>query len=423
MTKKLQIVRVDNDLVQRANLLIGNNIIGRGAATGCNDGKVLKHAVTINLSPNDEMTITPVAPCYMKPAGCARWRSLKLGNSVPIKPGDVCSLLPDKCWFKIISTDTMQEGDQTLKRKVQQFLLDISEDNFVRGIFLITVFSFQVDEVDVNNEVDSKKACFLSSMEAAVSSGKTLHDVVQDKDLSNEHKDCPVNGNGEHRDEAAPVLQIDPASVPEGNDMAGTSSKMSIDSQDVIEPPVDQENNRKRKVRNINLTNKAAINDESGKKVKWDMNVSDQIEEVPSNNPQSPVAMPQDQASTSNSNRVPREKCRYGAQCYRKNPNHKNNYSHPDDLDYDEVDNREKCPYGVKCYRKNPQHKTQFKHTSAPRRRRRAATPMHLVVDTSETEVSSAEESVEESDYEPSVYTESSDDWDDRSELEDGTTG
>lgn len=34
MTKKLQIVRVDNDLVQKANLLIGNNIIGRGAATG-----------------------------------------------------------------------------------------------------------------------------------------------------------------------------------------------------------------------------------------------------------------------------------------------------------------------------------------------------------------------------------------------------
>lgn len=34
MTKKLQIVRVDNDLVQKANLQIGNNIIGRGAATG-----------------------------------------------------------------------------------------------------------------------------------------------------------------------------------------------------------------------------------------------------------------------------------------------------------------------------------------------------------------------------------------------------
>ncbi|XP_018402306.1 PREDICTED: aprataxin and PNK-like factor [Cyphomyrmex costatus] len=337
----------------------------------------------------------------MKPAGCARWRSLKLGSSVPIKPGDVCSLLPDKCWFKIISTDTMQEGDQTLKRKI--------------------------DEEDLNNEVDKKKACLLSSMEAVVSPDKTLNNILEDKDLPNERMDCPINGNGEHRDEAASVLQINPTSSPKENDMTATSSKMSTDSQNVIEPPVDHESNKKRKVRNINLTNKAATNGESGKKIKWDcdVHINDQIGEVLSHNPQSPsVAAPQDRPSASNPGRVPREKCMYGARCYRKNSNHKNNYSHPDDSDYDEIDNREECPYGVKCYRKNLQHKAQFKHISTPRRRRRAATPMHsVVVDTSETEASSADESVDESDYEPSVYTESSDDWDDRSELEDDTTG
>lgn len=70
----------------------------------------------------------------------------------------------------------------------------------------------------------------------------------------------------------------------------------------------------------------------------------------------------------------------------------------------------------------------QFKHTkvNVRRHRRRAATPMHSVtVDTTfETDHSSTEESVDESDYEPSVYTESSDDLDEsRSEWEDGTTG
>lgn len=108
----------------------------------------------------------------------------------------------------------------------------------------------------------------------------------------------------------------------------------------------------------------------------------------------------------------------------RKNPNHKNNYSHPADSDYDEIDNREECPYGKKCYRKNPQHKMQFKHTSIPRHRRRAATPIHSAINTtSETDHSSAEESVDESDYEPSVYTESSDELESTSEWEDGTTG
>lgn len=68
----------------------------------------------------------------------------------------------------------------------------------------------------------------------------------------------------------------------------------------------------------------------------------------------------------------------------------------------------------------------QFKHTKISRRRRRAATPMHsATVDvTFETDHSSTEESVDESDYEPSMYTESSDDLDEsKSEWEDGTTG
>jgi len=68
----------------------------------------------------------------------------------------------------------------------------------------------------------------------------------------------------------------------------------------------------------------------------------------------------------------------------------------------------------------------QFKHTRVSHRRRRAATPMHsVIVDTTfETDHSSTEESVDESDYEPSMYTESSDDLDEsRSEWEDGTTG
>jgi len=92
---------------------------------------------------------------------------------------------------------------------------------------------------------------------------------------------------------------------------------MSTDSQEVIEPPVEHENNRKRKAKNINLMSKAATN---GKRIKWDCDrhFSDEIEGVPPSNPQSPVAASQDhEASASNPDRVPREKCKYGARCYR----------------------------------------------------------------------------------------------------------
>ena len=66
-----------------------------------------------------------------------------------------------------------------------------------------------------------------------------------------------------------------------------------------------------------------------------------------------------------------REPCAYGKSCYRKNPDHFNEYSHPGDADYfshsssedDNDDNRPECEFGLQCYRKNPTHKRKYKHT------------------------------------------------------------
>ncbi|XP_064503980.1 aprataxin and PNK-like factor isoform X2 [Pseudopipra pipra] len=58
----------------------------------------------------------------------------------------------------------------------------------------------------------------------------------------------------------------------------------------------------------------------------------------------------------------------------RKNPIHFQQFSHPNDDDYhdmemisqDNNDNWPECPYGTACYRKNPQHKLEYKHTAPP---------------------------------------------------------
>lgn len=101
---------------------------------------------------------------------------------------------------------------------------------------------------------------------------------------------------------------------------------------------------------------------------------------------------------------------------YRKNLQHKDKFSHPGDADYNILDNREECPYGSRCYRKNPEHKRQFKHTSRQTRnecskQRRKRSPTTVFSDTlSDLEDSSEEESVDESEYEPSSDLESFDD-------------
>ncbi|KAM6940419.1 aprataxin and PNK-like factor [Xenentodon cancila] len=68
-----------------------------------------------------------------------------------------------------------------------------------------------------------------------------------------------------------------------------------------------------------------------------------------------------------------RNLCPYGKDCYRKNPLHFQECSHPGDADYKEVEEedearRPECPYGTDCYRKNPQHRKEYKHTRRPAR-------------------------------------------------------
>jgi len=82
--------------------------------------------------------------------------------------------------------------------------------------------------------------------------------------------------------------------------------------------------------------------------------------------------------------------CPYGSKCYRKNPAHFKEYSHPskdgDDADDGEAaaedsdDDRPECPYGTGCYRRNPQHKRDFKHTETPGRPKRKKASKHRSV-------------------------------------------
>lgn len=69
--------------------------------------------------------------------------------------------------------------------------------------------------------------------------------------------------------------------------------------------------------------------------------------------------------------KMQRTPCLYAERCYRKNPLHFQECSHPGDLDYvvdDEVADTDKpdCPYGSSCYRQNPQHRMAFNHTNPP---------------------------------------------------------
>lgn len=102
--------------------------------------------------------------------------------------------------------------------------------------------------------------------------------------------------------------------------MPTTSSK--TDFQDIIEPFVEHEN-KKRKAENINLSRTDSTHVESGKKIKWDnTHFSDEaaasaIVPVSQNDPQSSIITDENRKNVPKPDRIPREKCKYGTQCYR----------------------------------------------------------------------------------------------------------
>lgn len=117
---------------------------------------------------------------------------------------------------------------------------------------------------------------------------------------------------------------MDYSSLEESN-MPATCSKILTDTKDIIESCVGKQND-KQKAKNINLTSEAITNVEGEKKIKWDCDTHfiDQTESRASltqNSPHSSVTLQQNQANGSSNQvnpvRVTRERCVYGARCYR----------------------------------------------------------------------------------------------------------
>ncbi|XP_012276252.1 aprataxin and PNK-like factor isoform X2 [Orussus abietinus] len=334
------------------------------------------------------MTITPnqVAPCYIKTTGSTSWELLKLGCTVPINIGDICCLLPDKSWIKIVETMAAEQSDE---------------------------------------QPPEKKVCLESSTEAILSPSKDLNDALSSNTIDSVKKDLQINNNNgiQKRPMTESIMKdIYGASTPEEGELKGTESLLGTTKDTVSSLQSDNSTKAETKEDSPKIINKENIcNEDCGKKIKWDcgQHFSDQTSsDAIQTTVQPSVSSPKPDTVNLNSSNSPppRNKCTYGSRCYRRNSDHRTMFSHPGDADYDVPDNRPECRFGIRCYRKNPQHRKEFKHTV--RSRGRAPTPIRAKTpDTSGTDPSSAEESIDESEYDPSCCSESAEDID--SEWED----
>ncbi|XP_018320868.1 aprataxin and PNK-like factor [Agrilus planipennis] len=312
------------------DFLPGAYVIGRGNRLKCNDKRISHSHALLNVTP-DKILLksTHVNPCFFKPTGGLNLMILKQNESVEVKDGDTFGLLPDQFWYTVKFCDIDMKPYTKVEAEETERTSDTDDSNYSKcrtnsGSTLVENVH-QSDEQMFKTERRKREI-----VESNVESSKKL-------------KTSDVREN----EETQASVCFKNVKLPETNvsncdesQISGVTAAVKQEEQtndELCKTDLNQESTNERLVSTEN-TNAEDDNQPSS---------STTIENV-----------------ISKEKKNIRDRCWYGASCYRKNPNHKKDLCHPGDSDYesDENDDRPMCSFGISCYRRNKTHRQQFRH-------------------------------------------------------------
>ncbi|XP_069811204.1 aprataxin and PNK-like factor [Dendropsophus ebraccatus] len=377
---------------------VGETVLGRGALLGIADKRVSRnHAVLELVDDKLRLKSTHVNPCFYQASGKTTFVPLQRNEWRWLHPGDCISLLPDKFSFKVIANTPSEEA--TLRNS--QGLDEEGELNKKSPCSPIT------SEIKAKSPLQHEPS--LSAASNPKTNGKICSDAPSAKDDAEPAKlaqrkrvlpDWMLQGNlpiqalpsnvitaakkkrtviqrtqttsCKPKDKDSPVERPSAASIPTNPaSLTRTATPVNLEKALVVENEEEE-----MEVTPCDDYHKPSTPppspSASGNKPSFSRAVSnDNISLSPASSQQS---------QQTQKKRVP---CMYGDKCYRKNPVHFEEFSHPGDSDFGDVENgsqddnddRPECPYGTDCYRKNPQHKLEYKHTKPPGRKLRKRNP------------------------------------------------
>ncbi|XP_054853772.1 aprataxin and PNK-like factor [Eublepharis macularius] len=400
----------------------GETVIGRGALLGITDKRVSRNHAILKVI-GDQLCIKPVHlnPCFYWPSENSLPLPLDTGEWHQLSPGDNFSLLVDKYVFRVIFTHTEMEDLQSQNRgnleaeekpddvlprqsSLQQTSSSshgkLPEDNSLleRTAEPVQKLCTSVAETEMRRLASRKRLlpAWMLQQDLVVPSSSSL-DPGRGSNEEREKRPGKKPKMTESEDAALSVQDIqsvatesalpqmeknDSKVVPELPKCSMMQNECSESSQTGLQA-VERDTSNQREIKEENATPRT---EEQGmpsqSPIHQDANeafISDQTTETDISDLTGSSAVPQS-TNVSKHKRIP---CHYGRNCYRKNPVHFQQFSHPGDGDYldPEVvtpadnDCRPECPYGTACYRKNPQHKIEYKHTAPPEPERRQTRP------------------------------------------------
>ncbi|KAJ7341608.1 hypothetical protein JRQ81_005915 [Phrynocephalus forsythii] len=415
----------------------GETVIGRGALLGITDKRVSRKHAILKVA-GHQLSIKPVHinPCFYQPTVNGQLLPLDTDKWHQLSPGDSFSLMVDKYVFKVLFTSSESFQRKNCPHHVEDMA------NQIPATLQPTKMPHR--QPAVQETKSSSKSQILeehSQLEKATEVPKkpsaTIHDpekqtfsqrkrtlptwmLQTDLTIQNPPASVPERGDGEKIKQVHGKKKItENETTLEKQHVQGTSIELDVERIEKAESkrvPQGMESSAeqcnpllKNEEAGLNLdaescqsggtettnTTENRLESTSSKR-EWVSRGEDasrssvhqgEIQELVQNpatkRDMSNVIGSRDVSQSSNIPTCQRTACQYGRSCYRKNPIHFQQFSHPGDSDYyvaeavNQADNgnRPECPYGASCYRKNPQHRLEYKHTIPPESERRQKRP------------------------------------------------
>ncbi|XP_072265688.1 aprataxin and PNK-like factor [Pyxicephalus adspersus] len=409
----------------------GETVIGRGPFLGVADKRVSRNHAILEVV-DDKLRIKPIHtnPCFYQASHKGTFLALERDKWCWLHSGDCISLLPDTYSFQVIAQHPSQEA--TL-RNSQEFDEDFALKNNSQGSTSDCGTKTEVEEPTHTsnskpgaspssaicdernkercNDLSGAVSCKLDEdLTRPAPRKRVLPQWMLQGDLMIQSLPSPVVKAGKKRRNVLAdrtrkavesVTEKQPSHLKKSrNNGEGGVKKKSMAAVQAEESPGTSSDTIPTRIKHEHSPESITHNKEQEIEMEsWDDPPSPSLKIESSGSPSGCSSANRDQASGSQkvnnvinqSTRSPetsqqaqksRMPCIYAERCYRKNPVHFQEFSHPGDSDYHDVesgsqddnDDRPECPYGTDCYRKNPQHKLEYKHTKPPGRRLRKRT-------------------------------------------------
>ncbi|XP_026325107.1 aprataxin and PNK-like factor isoform X2 [Hyposmocoma kahamanoa] len=353
-----KLLRTDTEEPQKIQLPLGTHLIGRGKLLDCEDKRVSRNHGELNIV-DDSITIKALHqnPCFYVKKGTDQTQVLKINCTASLCNGDKFGLLPDSYWYEVLHCTSI---DLNQSPELSSTVPD--------------------DEIEDQASRDSVRTI----------NGPGCDTQVNDTNGALDNEDRPESPslirNGSPNPENVNMLELpSPAQKPESSSLMERTGSPSLLTSTTDDPETTENQDNPIKEPKSPCKRCQTPDSSDAKRVKTEP-VEDQ--QMANNDPvtvkQEPDIVPgpsNDQVDASKAddgnNTQPspakppsgmgRERCMYGANCYRRNPQHKTQFAHPSDADWG-VGERGVCPWGLGCRRRNPRHWANHDHPPGAQR-------------------------------------------------------